>query len=83
MSDEDHDVDLAQDWESKQCVRARAHKNSMITMWPNQSQIGVPTSPACSLNSVPLTCLAKWWVQRSDEPKAVPIDPLRRQAGVG
>lgn len=74
--------DLAERWESRACVRARARENQAITMWPQPSQVGVATSPACSLNSVPLTLLASWWTKQVDEPQAVPIGILRTQAQV-
>ena len=75
----DASMSLAETWESKPCLRARARENGFLTMWPRPEQVGVPSSPACSLNSVPLTDMAKWWVQRSDHPCTVPIDKVREQ----
>ncbi|CAK9075702.1 unnamed protein product [Durusdinium trenchii] len=70
---------LAEDWESRACLRARARENGVLTMWPKPNQKGIPTGPACSLNSVPLTALAKWWVERSTTPRTVPIGDMREQ----
>lgn len=76
------DSPLAELWESRPCVRARARENKQITMWPKPDQVGVPTSPACSLNSVPLTLLAIWWSRRRDLPQTVPIQLLRDEVWV-
>lgn len=70
---------LSKEWEGRACIRARAREHGMITMWPKPEQVGVPTSPACALNSVPLTVLASWWVTQADTPRAVSIGPLRSE----
>ena len=74
-------MDLASVWESRLCIRARA--NGRITMWTKKDGrelVGVVTSPCCSLNAVPLTLMASWWVSQRAKPGTVPIDQLRMEA---
>lgn len=71
---------LAETWEADAALRNRARVNDRITVWPNPQSIGVASMRAAGMNNKLLELTAQWWVERSDRPAAIPIDPIRDQA---
>ena len=70
---------LAEQWEQEAIVRSRGRQNNRITIWPSVQATGVASMKACSMNSRLLHLTALWWVERSDQPAAIPINELRYQ----
>lgn len=71
---------LATKWEANSGVRRRARELQALVKWEKPELVGVASSKAVSLNSVVVTVMAEWWVEKSPMPQAIPIDLLRREA---
>ena len=51
----------------------------VLTRWVNERAVGVASVAAMRLNHRALEVVAKWWVERCDFPKTVPIDRMREE----
>ena len=73
---------LAEMLENKALIRHRLLEKPkhVLTRWKNDQAAGVASVGAMKLNVVALECVATWWVQCSDHPKAIPIDLMRAEA---
>ncbi len=72
---------LAADLEADVLVRNRARESQQITKWISDKAVGVASQKACALNSRVLEIVSIWWVSSSEQPRAIPVDPLRDEAG--
>lgn len=71
---------LAEIWEGNAAVRARTRNEGQLCIWQDRNVVGVPSSAACVLNSIPLTLCADWWTDKQRTPAAIPINIMREEA---
>ena len=72
---------LARMIEDSECLRRLILEKpeQVLTRWVNERAVGVASVAAMRLNHRALEVVAKWWVERCDHPKTVPIDRMREE----
>ena len=73
---------LAKRWDSKVFVRERMRAEHKLLIWPSKAMVGAASIPSLCLNRFIIAEVLLEWCPFCHEPKAPPIDWIRREAGV-
>lgn len=71
---------LADIWEGNAAVRARTRNEGQLCTWANRNVVGIPSSAASVLSSIPLTLCADWWTDKQPSPATIPINTTLEEA---
>ena len=73
---------LAHVLEAEASVRRRAREKGFITRWPSTETVGIASCKAMACNARLLEIVAEWFCPTQHVPTYVPIELLRREAGI-